>query len=102
MTVTTNKSSYVNREQVTVTTLVKDALGNPVSSASVSSVMTTANAPSLPKPVPRARAVLTFTRIGQHPQAWHRYLFGDIFSNKVGIHCRLGYGDVLSAVVSET
>ncbi len=43
VTVTTNKTSYVNRERVTVTTLVKDSQGNPVSSASVSSVLTTAN-----------------------------------------------------------
>ena len=49
VTVTTNKASYVNRETVTITTLVKDALGNLVSGASVSSVMTTANGTKLTK-----------------------------------------------------
>jgi hypothetical protein len=49
VTVTTNKASYVNRETVTITTLVKDALGNLVSGASVSSVMTAANGTKLTK-----------------------------------------------------
>ena len=85
VTVTTNKASYVNRETVTITTLVKDALGNLVSGASVSSVMTTANGTKLTKTgTTGTSGTYVYTYHGQHPQAWHRHLFGDLFSNKVG------------------